>query len=114
MQYKTMTSVARHYAQIPPNALFVNIADARSSIVGIDLSTVSWATLQNVPGLSTAGSVLLRDMGKTVYLSNENILRKIQLVTPTSVSESADGSYYTGYILHGNANGVPSKFARAN
>jgi hypothetical protein len=116
------------------NALYVNIADTRSSILTPALTNVEWGTLQNFPGLSTAGQILLRDMGKTMYLpasggaSQSTILRKVQLVTGyygTGAAASGAGApggaseYYTGYIrlggqTYGGGTGVPSGFARAN
>ena len=116
------------------NALYTNLVNAPSSIFLADGTTVApWMTGLN----ATAGALLVRDMGKTVFIpapeagsyigSQSTILRKVQLVTgyygtgsgtggtPGSVSE-----FYTGYIriggqtYGGGAPVAPTAFVRAN
>lgn len=95
------------------NTMYVNTGPVQSSILTANLSTVAWASLESLPYLSTAGAVLLRDMGKTLYIpdpkdpssSNNIILKKVQLITDFNTKtamygESAD--YYTGYIRIGS------------
>lgn len=106
-----MTSFITHKKQT--NTLYVNTCPIQSSILQTNLSTVSWANLETLPYLSTAGAVLLRDMGKTIYIpdskdpsSSENIiLRKVQLVTDFNTKSIVYGEnvdYYTGYIRIGS------------
>lgn len=106
-------------------------------------NTLEWCSTGTATvDLSTTGAVLLRDMGKTVYLPNpttptyigsqSTILRKVQLVpsgirgyygtgaaASGSASAGASGEYYTGYIplgglTYGGGTGVPAKVARLN
>lgn len=123
---------------MPANKLYVNIGTLVSSITDANLSTVTWqgATVGNslsVLGLlSTPGSAVLRDMGKTVYLPanstsavTSTMLRKVQLLVP-GVPAGIDGTgagtstdYLTGYIQIGGmtyGGGAPqgAKVARLN
>jgi hypothetical protein len=138
-----MSSVERAPRQVPTNALYVNIAPVQSSIFDADgLTRAGWVTGFN--NLSTAGSALFRDMGRTVYVpspvvptlvgAQSTILRKVQLVTGvygtgagatgTAGAAGAAGEYYTGYIKLGaqtyGGGGDPAAaggaygFARAN
>jgi hypothetical protein len=131
-----MSSEHRAPSQVPANKLYVNIASIVSSIVDTNLSSVAWCTETvngvSVPGLlSTTGSAVLRDMGKTVYLpagstaaSVSTVLRKVQLVAPGSAGGVAGAAgtsteFLTGYIqlgglTYGGGNGVPAKVARLN
>jgi hypothetical protein len=126
-----MSSLERVRKQVPTNALYTNLTAAPSSIVAADGTTV-------VPWLvgrpATAGALLLRDMGKTIYLPEGNtavgmqstILRKVQLVSGyygTGTDAASIGSateYYTGYIrlgaqtYGGGAPESPTAFVRAN
>ncbi len=127
-----MSSELRAPAQVPANKLYVNIAAIQSSIFLADGTNRptwladSFSTING--GLSTLGAAVLRDMGKTVYLPasstsalRSSVLRKVQLVTPASVSGPAgvDGEFCTGYIeigglTYGGGNGTPAKVARLN
>ncbi len=137
-----MASVERAKSQIPVNALYVNIADVRSTIFAADgLTKAAWVTSPGL-GLSTLGGALFRDMGKTVYVpdptvptsvgSQSTILRKVQLVTgyygtgaaAGGAAAGAAGEYFTGYIKLGGqtyggggdpaAAGAAYGFVRAN
>lgn len=116
-----MTSVPRRASQLPVNALYTNIANVTSSIFLADgLTKAGWVS--QFGGLSTLGSALFRDMGKTVYVpdptvpsavgSQSTIMRKVQMVTGyygtgangTAGVAGAPGTsteYYTGYIKLG-------------
>lgn len=134
-----MTSVLGSYSRIPTqNGLYINIAPIQSTIFDSAGAIAPWVT--NFGNLSTPGSALLRDMGKTVYLPDpsapnavgmqSSILRKVQYL-PTNASgyygtgAAATGSgsagsateYYTGYIrlggqTYGGGTGVPTGVAR--
>ncbi len=122
-----MSSEHRAPSQVPANKLYVNIAAIQSSIYQEDGVTRSpWVVGAGPVGqLSTPGSAILRDMGKTVYLPagstaavQSTVLRKVQLVTSTSVGGD-DPVYLTGYIeiggmTYGGGNGVAAKVARLN
>jgi hypothetical protein len=126
-----MSSVQTQKSQVPANKLYVNIVNIATQIVKTDLSVVSWAGSVG----TTAGSVVLRDMGKTVYLpdpttassanAQSTILRKVQWVptgtygvygTGAGTGDAAAGGreeYYTGYIrlggqTYGGGTGVPT------
>ncbi len=79
-----MTSIARDFAQIPENKLYIvtatmSLTDASGTNVGSSLS---------------AGTVL-RDMGKTIVdFETGNFLRKVQVVPTTGSSDP----YGAGYI----------------
>lgn len=114
-----MTSVERYVSQVPTNALYVNIAACGSSIFTATGAPVNW-TGDLLSGANPgAGSVLVRDMGKSVYLpdptvpasvgSQSTIMRKVQVVRGyygTGEGTGAAGAggaqeYYTGYIKLG-------------
>jgi hypothetical protein len=136
-----MSSESRAPSQIPTNKLYVNIASVVGAVTDSNLSTVSWAGATvaglTVAGLlSTPGSAILRDMGKTVYLpagstaaNTSTMLRKVQLLVPGVANGVAgpDGTtngasdYLTGYIqiggmTYGGSSGAPNhaKVARLN
>lgn len=110
-----MTSLQSHYAQIPSNKLYVNIADARSNVTDSNLSTAGFLTGALAVALQTPGACILRDMGKTIYLPSPSVspvngaggistvLRKVQLV-PSGVA----GSYGTGGPI--TVGGVPDAY----
>jgi hypothetical protein len=113
MRYKEMSSAVREPSQIPNNKLYINVGAIQSTIYqepSTVLTSVSWVT--SFGQLSTAGTTILRDMGKTVYLgtvnggaSQSSIFRKVQLVTNAAGGGtgqvSGDTSYLTGYISLG-------------
>jgi hypothetical protein len=136
-----MSSFARGSDQMSANKLYINIASMVDGIYDASGNVLDWSNGETMD-LSTTGAVLLRDMGKTVYLpssttptaigAQSTILRKVQLV-PSGIhgyygtgaaasgtgSAGASGEYYTGYIslgglTYGGGNGVPSKVARLN
>lgn len=133
-----MTSVQSQYSQVPSNKLYVNITAAQSSILTSSLTNASW--VNSVGALSTAGTCILRDMGKTLYVPSPSIvpvgavpgistvLRKVQLVpSGTQGTYGVGGAYagtetdyFTGYIQlgglqqGGGGNGAPVSFVRLN
>ena len=135
-----MTSLQRDPRQIPVNALYTNIRAVQSSIFdATGLLIAPWVV--NYGSLSTVGQVLVRDMGKTVYVpdptvptsvgSQSTILRKVQLVqgyygtggaAAGTQNFTATTEYLTGYIKLGGqtygGGGDPSNvsggFVRAN
>lgn len=96
---------------LPSSKLYTNTHPIQSSITDIYLSSVKWVSDETiVGGLSTPGGVILRDMGKHVYVSHTNrdgepvstVLRKIQLVPQGNQRKAtAENDYYTGYIPMG-------------
>ena len=127
-----MSSLQTSRKQISANALYINVGPIQSTIVDTALSTVSWVNLVNAH--STPGAVILRDMGKTVYVANaaglsylSTILRKVQLVPSGPLGSYGTGApaagnaapggpqeYYTGYIrLGGQTYGGGDGFATA-
>ncbi len=118
-----MSSEVRAPSQIPANKLYINVGSLLSTITDANLSTVLWNNAAGAVGsgktiagyLSTAGTAVLRDMGKTVYLpagstsaTVSTVLRKVQLVVPnvpggvTGDYGSTNGTdYLTGYIQLG-------------
>jgi hypothetical protein len=134
-----MTSVSGGYNQVPPNSLYINLVAVQSSIVDSNNNPVPWVVAYGA--LSTAGTVLFRDMGRqnirpdpTVPTSvggQSSIFRKVQLVTTggaggyygtgnSSICGAGSGTdFYTGYIklggfTFGGGVGIPSGFARLN
>ena len=115
-----MTSVERAPRQVPTNALYTNIRAVQSSIFdATGLAVAPWV-VNYTNSLSTIGLVLLRDMGKTVYVpdptvptsvgSQSTILRKVQLVqgyygtggaAAGTAGFTATTEYLTGYIKLG-------------
>jgi hypothetical protein len=125
-----MSSEVRAPSQIPANKLYINVGSLLSTITDTNLSTVYWnnsaaagpigSANKTIAGyLSTAGTAVLRDMGKTVYLPGptsatvSTVLRKVQLVVPnfpggvtgdsgfTPAGTMGAGDYFTGYIQLG-------------
>jgi len=134
-----MTSVIGGYNQVPPNSLYINLVAVQSSIVDSNNNPVPWVVAYGA--LSTAGTVLFRDMGRTNVLPNpttptsvggqSTLLRKVQLVTTgpaggyygtgnsSICGAGTNTDFYTGYIklggfTFGGGTGVPSGFARLN
>ena len=128
-----MSSAIRESSQIPVNKLYINVGAVQSTIyqeASTILAPVSWVTNAAVLGqLSTSGSAIFRDMGKTIYLGSGNggasqstILRKVQLVTNAGTGTGAvtgDASYLTGYIslggqTYGGGDASAARVARLN
>jgi len=134
-----MTSVSGGFNQVPANSLYINLVAVQSSIVDSNNNPVPWVVAYGA--LSTAGTVLFRDMGRTNVLPNpttptsvggqSTLLRRVQLVTVGSAggyygtgNSSIAGAgtntdFYTGYIrlggfTFGGGSGIPSGFARLN
>ena len=119
-----MSSAISAYSQIQSgNRLYINVTGVQSTIYDSTGAKAPW--VNGVGALSTAGSAIFRDMGKTVYIpspalgnnvvgAQSSILRKVQLVPSgtagfygtgdSTLAESntdAPTSFYTGYILLG-------------
>ncbi len=138
-----MSSFARGASQMSANKLYINIASMNDGILDASGNVLDWCAANSATiDLSTTGAVLLRDMGKTVYLPNpttptsigsqSTILRKVQLIpsgingyygtgaaAAGSAAAGASGEYYTGYIplgglTYGGGTGIPAKVARLN
>jgi hypothetical protein len=118
---RKMTSFVSSKAYIPSNKLYINVSPIQSTIVDLCLNPVPWVC--DVPAVSTIGAVVLRDMGKTVYLpdssSASTILRKVQLIPPPGITIPDGGQscdYFTGYIRIGaqGGGGLPTGVARLN
>jgi len=138
-----MSSVfGQKFSQLPQNKLYINLTNINSTIVDSNNVAVPWLVYQPVAGpLSTAGAVVLRDMGKNVYLpdptvttgvgANSTILRRVQLVTNGSnlgyygtgdnstAIQGSENDFYCGYIRLGGqtyagGTGVPTGVARLN
>jgi hypothetical protein len=129
-----MTSYAAEYKKTPSNTMYINVAGIQSTIVDENLNPVSWVL--QVPAVSIPGAVVLRDMGKTIYVPDlasganvSTILRKVQLVpagalgvygTGAGTGNAAPGGpqeYYTGYIrlggsTYGDGDGLATAVAR--
>jgi hypothetical protein len=132
-----MTSLQSAYAQLPANKLYVNITNANSTITDSNLSTLAFNTSVNAL-LSNAGTCILRDMGKTIYLPSptvvpvgavpgiSTVLRKVQIVatglvngvggstTEAGVPDCLTGYIQIGALTYGGGNGAPVKFVRLN
>ena len=135
-----MSSAGRSRSQIQPNKLWTNILSITSSIVDSNNVLVTWAQGNSAAGnnyalglLSTPGSAVLRDMGKTVRLPvatgggsySIRTLRKVQRVTQAAVTTTNDGViataaaspqygvFYISLGVNDSANAVRAvKFAR--
>jgi len=134
-----MTSLTAEYKQTKSNTLYINVAGIQSTIVDENLNRVSWVNNATILGaLSTPGAVILRDMGKTIYVPDlssglatapSTILRKVQLVPTGSLGVYGVGAgsgnaapggpqeYYTGYIrlgglTYGDGDGLATAVAR--
>ena len=134
-----MSSVLSGYAQIPNNnRLYINVTGINSTIFADDSAAtglpdgITRATWVNdsaalITALSTPGQAVLRDMGKTVFLSPalttgqtaspfvSTVLRRVQYIP--AGGNGVGGSYYTGYIrlggvTYGGGDGVPTGVAR--
>jgi len=134
-----MSSVyGQQYAQVPANKLYVNLVSCPSTIVDSNNNPVAWSA--GFSALTTPGALLVRDLGKNVYLPNpttptgvgsqSTILRNVQVVTSNSgyygtgnvagCVAGSDTDFYTGYISIGGqtygggngqaASGVANRF----
>lgn len=89
-----MSSAFRAPSQIAPNAFF------RARAAAPFLTEAGAST-----GVNIAANAILADMGKTVYLANGNILRKVKLM------DGATSGLHIGYIYLLNASGVTADIA---
>ena len=124
-----MSSVAASVRQISANnGYYINVATAVGKIYAYNpatgastFSTALWAAVNTTAyggAISTAGTALFKDMGKTV-VSAGRTFRKVQLVTSTvstfgvGGSQGIDADYLTGYIELGfdGTTGRPAPFA---
>ena len=126
-----MSSVAASVRQVSPNnGYYINVASAVGKVYAYNttagastFSTALWAAVATTAyggAISTAGTALFKDMGKTV-VSAGRTFRKVQLVTSTvstfgvGGTQGIDADYLTGYIELGfdgaNATGRPAPFA---
>ena len=110
------------------NVLYINVASVYGNLYNETGNVIDWATPPSgalSTALNTAGSVVFRDMGKTIYLpspmtgtSQSTILRKIQLIpNGTLGTGGAAPEFYTGYIriggqTYGGGDGAPTAVAR--
>jgi hypothetical protein len=119
-----MTSLQKAIKQIPANlGYYINVGDCRATYyqqngtddapsLGTNVyaqSTINFGPATNICTLmATAGSVVFRDMGKTL-LSSSRVFRKVQLLTSTNSLvnggtagvggvDVAPTNYLTGYI----------------
>jgi hypothetical protein len=131
-------SVTRTTAQITQSKFFVNVSSCVDAIYSVNPTTGAAATLASQPtwfsslvaknNISSAGSVLVRDMGRSIFVGVQStVYRKVQLVSPTGAFGGVTGAvnttaaapfdYGTGYIelgwFEGNGSGVPG-FGRGN
>ena len=135
-----MTSIRSGFNTIPANKLYINVTNIMSTIVDSNNNTVSWVVAPAAGPLSTAGSAVLRDMGRYIYRpdptvptsvgSQSSIMRKVQLVAQgtngyygtgnSGVAVAGSGTdFFTGYIrlggqTYGGGNGIPTGVARLN
>jgi len=136
-----MSSVyGQQFAQVPPNALYINLLPVQSTIVDSNNNVVPWVVASGA--LSTAGACVFRDMGRNVYRPDPNVttavgglstvLRRVQLVTvgpaysyygtgnSSICGAGSDTDFFTGYIRlggvgqGGGGTGVPSGLVRLN
>lgn len=101
-------------SQIAPR-FYINVSSARESFFALDLTTGAataqsavnpgaWSTVIATGNVTVPGRVILRDMGKTVFVGTmSTVYRKVQIVSPVGVPGQAGATpsgtdYGTGYI----------------
>jgi hypothetical protein len=89
-----MSSVHRVYSQVRPNA-FYRVRAAAPFLTETGAST----------GVNIGANSILADMGKTIYLANGDVLRKIKLM------DGATSGLHEGYIYLLRASGVTADIA---
>jgi hypothetical protein len=113
-----MSSVLRQKKQILPNALYINLTSLTSTIVDSNNNVVPWlasgagANYALIGQASTAGALVLRDMGKMLYRpdptvpsgvgAQSTIFRRVQVVTTGGNTTQGSGGYY------GTGDGAPA------
>ena len=112
-------SVLRAPAQITQSKYFINVSSCYDAIYSVNLTTGAATTLQSqltwfsslaaYNNVSTAGQVVLKDMGRSIFVSTQStVYRKVQMVSPigafggiigqTGTTAAAPFDYGTGYI----------------
>jgi len=109
-------SVMRAPAQISQSKYFINVSSCHNAIYSLNPTTGAATTLLGQGGwfsslmaynnLSTPGQVIVKDMGRSVFVSTQStVYRKVQLVTPRGPggafgeAGTANGTdFATGYI----------------
>jgi len=106
-----MSSVLRHTAQAGPPKFLMNVSSAYNTLYSINITTSNviplngnptwWSTIIATNNVSTSGSVILRDMAKTVTIYNSTF-KKVQILSPSGVIGSSgtttNTDFGTGYI----------------
>ena len=112
-------SVMRSIAQINQSKYFINVSSCYDAIYSVNPTTGTVATLQSQGtwfstlagwnNVSSAGQVVVKDMGRSIFLSTQStVYRKVQFVSPvgafggvvgaTGTTATAPFDYGTGYI----------------
>jgi len=112
-------SVLRSVAQINQSKYFINVSSCYDAVYSVNLTTgaattlvsqASWfSSLAAYNNLSSAGQVVLKDMGRSIFVSTQStVYRKVQMVSPigsfggvlgqTGTNAAAPFDYGTGYI----------------
>jgi hypothetical protein len=112
-------SVMRSVAQINQSKYFINVSSCYDAIYSVNPTTGAVATLQSQGSwfstlagwnnVSSAGQVVVKDMGRSIFLSTQStVYRKVQFVSPvgafggvvgaTGTTAAAPFDYGTGYI----------------
>lgn len=112
-------SVMRSVAQINQSKYFINVSSCFDAIYSVNPTTGAVATLQSQGSwfstlagwnnVSTPGQIVVKDMGRSIFLSTQStVYRKVQMVSPvgsfggivgaTGTTAAAPFDYGTGYI----------------
>ena len=112
-------SVLRAPGQITQSKYFINVSSCYDAIYSVNPTTGTATTLQSqlswfsslaaCNNVSTAACVVLKDMGRSIYVSTQStVYRKVQMVSPigafggilgqTGTTTTAPFDYGTGYI----------------
>ena len=112
-------SVMRSFAQPNPSKYFINVSSCFDAIYSVNPTTGAVATLQSQGSwfstlagwnnVSTPGQIVVKDMGRSIFLSTQStVYRKVQMVSPvgsfggvvgaTGTTAAAPFDYGTGYI----------------
>ena len=112
-------SVLRAPTQLTQSKFFINVSSCYDAIYSVNPATgavtalqsqLSWfSSLAACNNVSTAACVVLKDMGRSIYVSTQStVYRKVQMVSPigtfggivgqTGTSTTAPFDYGTGYI----------------
>ena len=133
-------SVLRTVAQINQSKYFINVSSCYDALYSVNLTTgaattlvsqLSWfSSLAAYNNLSSPGQVVVRDMGRSIFVSTQStVYRKVQMMSPvgsfggiigqTGTTATAPFDYGTGYIELGwydgnSGSGVTPTSAAAN